>query len=264
MLCFRWQGGAACASTSEAGALPASSTAIYKTPEDGPLPKHSQSLQSAKTPHSQPSLSPTHSKGTGGDTALATPAQVSAAQDKVGKKRFEPWRNHVRIEMLLIFYSSRQSFSDFLLRSVQHAGTWICTFLKPNMRHQLFAIDLILICMSCGASALATSIPAVSTFNFTNRGAAHNYGTDTTSKIRRRRYISQNDMLAILDYHNKVRGKVFPPASNMEYMVSFCLTYFYRGLSRTFLEPYTVYLIHSMHYVFFLWPSSMHQGCDGE
>ncbi|KAF0028147.1 hypothetical protein F2P81_019234 [Scophthalmus maximus] len=26
-------------------------------------------------------------------------------------------------------------------------------------------------------------------------------------------------MLAILDYHNKVRGKVFPPASNMEYMV---------------------------------------------
>lgn len=27
-------------------------------------------------------------------------------------------------------------------------------------------------------------------------------------------------MLAILDYHNKVRGKVFPPASNMEYMVS--------------------------------------------
>uniref|UniRef100_A0A4W5Q8Q5 Peptidase inhibitor 15 n=1 Tax=Hucho hucho TaxID=62062 RepID=A0A4W5Q8Q5_9TELE len=37
---------------------------------------------------------------------------------------------------------------------------------------------------------------------------------------RRKRYISQNDMLAILDYHNKVRGKVFPPASNMEYMVS--------------------------------------------
>lgn len=53
-------------------------------------------------------------------------------------------------------------------------------------------------------------------------GAARGYGTDTTaaSKMRRKRYISQNDMLAILDYHNKVRGKVFPPASNMEYMVS--------------------------------------------
>lgn len=39
-------------------------------------------------------------------------------------------------------------------------------------------------------------------------------------KARRKRYISQNDMIAILDYHNQVRGKVFPPASNMEYMVS--------------------------------------------
>lgn len=88
------------------------------------------------------------------------------------------------------------------------------------MKPQLFAVDLILLCISCGASALATSIPAVSTSNFTNLGAAHSYGTDTTTKIRRKRYISQNDMLAILDYHNKVRGKVFPPASNMEYMVS--------------------------------------------
>ena len=91
------------------------------------------------------------------------------------------------------------------------------------MKRQLFAVDLILLCISCGASALATSIPAVSTAaNFTNLGAAHSHGTDTTtlSKSRRKRYISQNDMLAILDYHNKVRGKVFPPASNMEYMVS--------------------------------------------
>lgn len=39
-------------------------------------------------------------------------------------------------------------------------------------------------------------------------------------------------MLAILDYHNKVRGKVFPPASNMEYMVSesFHGTHFYQGV----------------------------------
>lgn len=92
------------------------------------------------------------------------------------------------------------------------------------MKSQLFAVDLILLCISCGASALATTIPAVSlpAANFTNLGAAHSYGTNTTatSKTRRKRYISQNDMLAILDYHNKVRGKVFPPASNMEYMVS--------------------------------------------
>lgn len=142
MLCFRWQGGAACASTSEAGALPASSTAIYKTPEDGPLPKHSQSLQSAKTPHSQPSLSPTHSKGTGGDTALATPAQVSAAQDKVGKKRFEPWRDHVRIEMLLfllitsIFFwlssqiSATRGNVDLHFPQTKHETSAICH--RPN------------------------------------------------------------------------------------------------------------------------------------
>ncbi|MBN3290265.1 PI15 inhibitor, partial [Polypterus senegalus] len=39
------------------------------------------------------------------------------------------------------------------------------------------------------------------------------------SKTRRKRYISENDMIAILDYHNKVRGRVFPPAANMEYML---------------------------------------------
>ncbi|XP_062415344.1 peptidase inhibitor 15-A-like [Pungitius pungitius] len=93
------------------------------------------------------------------------------------------------------------------------------------MKAQLFAVDVLLLCLSCGASALATTLPGVSALlpaaNFTKLGATHGYGTDVTtiSKTRRKRYISQNDMLAILDYHNKVRGKVFPPASNMEYMV---------------------------------------------
>ena len=114
----------------------------------------------------------------------------------------------------------------FLSRSVQGGGFSVCSFLKPNMKPLLFAVELILLCISCRASVLATTIPTVSTSlpaaNFTSLGVAHSYGTDTTaiSKTRRKRYISQNDMLAILDYHNKVRGKVFPPASNMEYMVS--------------------------------------------
>ncbi|KAM9350008.1 peptidase inhibitor 15-like [Symphorus nematophorus] len=38
-------------------------------------------------------------------------------------------------------------------------------------------------------------------------------------RVRRRRYISQSDMVAILDYHNQVRASVFPPAANMEYML---------------------------------------------
>ncbi|KAF7696140.1 R3H domain containing-like [Silurus meridionalis] len=37
--------------------------------------------------------------------------------------------------------------------------------------------------------------------------------------IRRKRYISSQDMMALLDYHNSVRSQVFPPAANMEYMV---------------------------------------------
>uniref|UniRef100_A0A672L3B5 Cysteine rich secretory protein LCCL domain containing 1 n=1 Tax=Sinocyclocheilus grahami TaxID=75366 RepID=A0A672L3B5_SINGR len=36
---------------------------------------------------------------------------------------------------------------------------------------------------------------------------------------RSKRAITANDMQAILDLHNKLRGQVYPPASNMEYMV---------------------------------------------
>lgn len=54
-------------------------------------------------------------------------------------------------------------------------------------------------------------------------------------------------MLAILDYHNKVRGKVFPPASNMEYMVSesFRVTHFYQGvcISTHKLYPSSIFCI---------------------
>lgn len=38
-------------------------------------------------------------------------------------------------------------------------------------------------------------------------------------RSRRKRYISSRDMKALLDYHNRVRSQVFPPAANMEYMV---------------------------------------------
>lgn len=99
---------------------------------------------------------------------------------------------------------------------------------KPTMKLQLFAIGLMFLRASGGASALATRVPAASSpgANVTSR-AARTDGRDASAlpKSRRRRYISQDDMVAILDYHNKVRGRVFPPASNMEYMVSFTHTY---------------------------------------
>lgn len=54
----------------------------------------------------------------------------------------------------------------------------------------------------------------------TNETEVGGEGLASMPKSRRKRYISQHDMLAILDYHNKVRANVFPPAANMEYMVS--------------------------------------------
>lgn len=39
------------------------------------------------------------------------------------------------------------------------------------------------------------------------------------SRSRRKRAISSREMNALLDYHNRVRSQVFPPAANMEYMV---------------------------------------------
>lgn len=41
------------------------------------------------------------------------------------------------------------------------------------------------------------------------------------SRPRGKRAISHGDMQLILDLHNKLRGQVYPPASNMEYMVRF-------------------------------------------
>ena len=40
------------------------------------------------------------------------------------------------------------------------------------------------------------------------------------ARARGKRAISEGDMHLILDLHNKLRGQVHPPASNMEYMVS--------------------------------------------
>lgn len=40
-----------------------------------------------------------------------------------------------------------------------------------------------------------------------------------TAKQRGKRAITDSDMQSILDLHNKLRGQVYPQASNMEYMV---------------------------------------------
>ncbi|MGH0161465.1 UNVERIFIED_CONTAM: hypothetical protein FKN15_061035 [Acipenser sinensis] len=90
---------------------------------------------------------------------------------------------------------------------------------------RLSVLKALVMCIACGASAwvVTNSTDTLSEpSNFTDIGSALKHHLDSANipKTRRRRYISQDDMIAILDYHNKVRGnQVFPPASNMEYMV---------------------------------------------
>uniref|UniRef100_A0AAZ1X6V2 SCP domain-containing protein n=1 Tax=Oreochromis aureus TaxID=47969 RepID=A0AAZ1X6V2_OREAU len=44
-------------------------------------------------------------------------------------------------------------------------------------------------------------------------------GFDCVFYFRRKPAISPREMNALLDYHNRVRSQVFPPAANMEYML---------------------------------------------
>ncbi|XP_054868739.1 R3H domain containing-like [Amphiprion ocellaris] len=44
-------------------------------------------------------------------------------------------------------------------------------------------------------------------------------GAEGVSRSRRRRAISARDLNALLDYHNRVRSQVSPPAADMEYML---------------------------------------------
>lgn len=78
-----------------------------------------------------------------------------------------------------------------------------------------------LLCEASAVVLLNSTDSSPPTNNFTDIEAALKAQLDSADipKARRKRYISQNDMIAILDYHNQVRGKVFPPAANMEYMV---------------------------------------------
>ncbi|TSL61259.1 Peptidase inhibitor 15 [Bagarius yarrelli] len=71
--------------------------------------------------------------------------------------------------------------------------------------------------MSCTRAAVApTNITEL------NHGIDLSWRNRNSSDVphsRRKRYVSSRDMTALLDYHNRVRSQVFPPAANMEYMV---------------------------------------------
>lgn len=72
---------------------------------------------------------------------------------------------------------------------------------------------------------LNTTVQAIAVTNSTRLESIMNKYTDKgeewwRARSRGKRAISEGDMNLILDLHNKLRGQVYPPASNMEYMVS--------------------------------------------
>lgn len=85
-----------------------------------------------------------------------------------------------------------------------------------------FLIDLILLWIASHVSArTVNNATGLSTgVNMTVTENVEDQISESAIKSRRKRYISQSDMLAIVDYHNQVRARVFPPAANMEHMVS--------------------------------------------
>ncbi|XP_019108568.1 peptidase inhibitor R3HDML [Larimichthys crocea] len=74
--------------------------------------------------------------------------------------------------------------------------------------------------MGATAAAAATDL-----LNTTRVGAEAQFDFRTLTgavgapRSRRRRAISSREINALLDYHNRVRSQVFPPAANMEFML---------------------------------------------
>ncbi|KAB5533144.1 hypothetical protein PHYPO_G00128420 [Pangasianodon hypophthalmus] len=67
---------------------------------------------------------------------------------------------------------------------------------------------------------LSQSAFSMTLFNATELSSLlEKYADENEAKPRGKRAISAIDKQAILDLHNKLRGQVYPPASNMEYMV---------------------------------------------
>nr|KAF6409510.1 cysteine rich secretory protein LCCL domain containing 2 [Rousettus aegyptiacus] len=74
-------------------------------------------------------------------------------------------------------------------------------------------IPLGLVLLACGAQSLFVILPNITHFE----KLLNTYQQDE-SHLRARRAIPRSDKEEILMLHNKLRGQVYPPASNMEYM----------------------------------------------
>ncbi|XP_055057991.2 peptidase inhibitor 15 [Misgurnus anguillicaudatus] len=92
---------------------------------------------------------------------------------------------------------------------------------QRRMKKNVFTdLLLLLVASDAGAWTVKNKTDSLAGANITiNKTKLEENGLASLPKSRQKRYISQHDMMAILDYHNMVRANVFPPAANMEYMV---------------------------------------------
>ncbi|KAB5546535.1 hypothetical protein PHYPO_G00073240 [Pangasianodon hypophthalmus] len=96
-----------------------------------------------------------------------------------------------------------------------------CSTMRVCCSHLVLAA--ILWAMPCTRAAVAlTNTTELSPLTVAHFGIELSWRNRSSSDVphsRRKRYISSKDMMALLEYHNRVRSQVFPPAANMEYMV---------------------------------------------
>lgn len=92
-------------------------------------------------------------------------------------------------------------------------------FKQVIMRVFYFLSCSALFCGVTGRVMNSTGSPLQQSSDFSLSPAAEPSSSSGVHRVRRKRFISQQDMVAILDYHNQVRANVFPPAANMEFMV---------------------------------------------
>ncbi|NP_001373427.1 peptidase inhibitor R3HDML precursor [Danio rerio] len=83
----------------------------------------------------------------------------------------------------------------------------------------VFAVTLWTAGAEAGIVAVCSGTSLLQAEQLSMEAEVRNSSDGSTFRVRRRRFISGKDMTALLDYHNRVRSQVFPPAANMEYMV---------------------------------------------
>lgn len=120
-----------------------------------------------------------------------------------------------------------------LSRPQSCAGMWCsCSLLLHRPQMTAACVQLLLAATlwtmpHMGAAAAAAAVLSSSTelLSMTRAGPATQSdfrvltGAVGAPRSRRKRAISSREINALLDYHNRVRSQVFPPAANMEFMV---------------------------------------------